>query len=69
MAHITVKAKFIGTHGSLGYEANKEYNLVFRTSSLGIYVSDADSYPYKIGPSPCLYSNLRKFLDNWEVII
>lgn len=64
---ITLKAKFIGKT-SLGFTTNKEYELMMDLKSTEI---DIES---KVGVFPneevlrCVYSNISKFLENWEVL-
>lgn len=63
MDYITIRAKFKGTNGSLGYKTDKEYQLKFWViPTHGVSIQNSDGTGY------CPYSKLKTFLDNWEVI-
>lgn len=64
-----VKAKFKGRDGSLGYKTGGTYKLLFslednnNTFRKKIFIEDVEEVC-----QPCVYSNLKTFLDNWEVV-
>ena len=62
-------AIFIGENGSCGFEKNKEYKLVMTMEGEMIYIKHYKMKASKVtGELKCVYSGLKKFLDNWEVI-
>lgn len=67
-----VRAKFKGKDGSLGYKNGSDYSLDFNniTHPFGstkevIHIEKANDLE-RI--TTVIYSSLRKFLDNWEVL-
>lgn len=58
-----VVAKFKGQNGSKGYQARKVYELKFETSHPGCSIEERTR-----AGSLVVYTSMRKFLDNWEVI-
>lgn len=58
-----IKAIFRGTNGSCGYESNKEYTLYIESNTSGIIIRRN-----RKGWGICQYSNIEKFLDNWDNI-
>lgn len=58
-----VFAKFIGQNGSLGYEVNKAYELVFEIEHPYFKIQDRLKKC-----KPCLYGTMAKFLENWKVV-
>lgn len=50
-----IYAKFIGTDGSLGYSTGVFYRLQISGNAIH-------------SPTPCPYSSLETFLENWEPI-
>ena len=53
-----IKAIFIGENGSLGYETDKEYELILIDST--IRRQDMSGI--------CSYYNIETFLQNWTVV-
>ena len=58
-----IKAIFKGTNGSCVYELDKEYNLYIESNTSGIIIRRN-----RIGWGICQYSNIEKFLENWDNI-
>ena len=58
-----IKAIFKGTNGSCGYETNKEYTLYIESNTSGIIIRRN-----RDGWGICQYSNIEKFLENWDNI-
>lgn len=59
-----MKAKFIGTHGSMGLIEDRTYEIhtQFVNDFLGITVKIGDEYMF------CPYSSLDAFLINWKIL-
>jgi hypothetical protein len=61
---IKIKATFKGSNGSLGYELDKEYELILRHENGGkIFI-----IPAKQGTLRCPYSNMLALMRNWDNI-
>ena len=60
---LKIKAIFKGTNGSCGYELDKEYNLYIESNTSGIIIRRN-----RKGWGICIYSNIEKFLENWDNI-
>lgn len=55
MARMKVRARFIGTDGSLGYRNGEVYDLTMKGNRIVL-------------PTPCPYSSVEAFLRNWQVV-
>jgi len=55
-----IKAKFIGAHGSLGFEHGKTYELELKGMTV--------HYKKPYSKVKCSYSSVQSFTDNWTNI-
>lgn len=61
---IKIKATFKGSNGSLGYEVDKEYDLILRHEvGQNILI-----IPTKPGAVRCPYSSMLALMRNWDNI-
>ena len=55
-----IRAQFIGTNGSLGYETDRVYTLHIESNCSGITIMRKLDHE-----GLCVYSNIDRFLENW----
>ena len=58
-----VKAVFKGANGSCGYETDREYTIYVESNTTGIIIRRN-----RAGWGVCQYTNIEKFLENWDNI-
>lgn len=64
---VIVKAKFIGSRKSMGFEPNIIYNLKMCISPLNVIISsNVGTFP-DYNQSTCKYNTLDKFFENWSI--
>lgn len=59
-----IKAKFKGRDGSVGYRNGANYKLIFAADSSGVRAFDSG----RPASSVVMYSSLKAFLNNWQVL-
>lgn len=59
-----IRALFVGTDLSLGYEKDKSYTIIVRKGAApdSILINRTD------GSGDCIYESIISFLDNWDLI-
>jgi len=55
-----IKAKFIGAHGSLGFDHGKTYDLEIKNNTI--------KFKKEFSTVRCSYSSVEAFLNNWTNI-
>ena len=60
---MVVKAKFIGSDGSLGYIKGKVYWFVFGANKVITIVPIGET-----NAKTCQYESLKSMLNNWEIL-
>ncbi len=64
---VMIRAIFKGSNGSLGYRTGRTYNLTVEVlPNNRILILPESAKPSN--PSPCGYSNLSTFFNNWKDI-